>query len=305
MNIVVLPVLFEDGDGGGRLASFTPFSEAQLTLLEQLSETLGVVLNTIVATMRTEELLQRSRGLTLELQSCPAAGAARRARADEPRARGAGTQPQGIRGTAAAAAGGAAADERRARGEGGAARRAERAHRAEERRGRGRAARSGGKDRAARALVEVQERVPREHEARAAHAAQLPAHPCGCSPRTRGTLTGKQVEFAKTIYNAGSDLLELINDILDLTRSRPGRWRSTRRSLAASISDFVDRTFRPVADGRAAAELMRRRPAATLVTDEQRLQQVLKNLLSNAFKFTASAASRCASHRPATGSRSR
>ena len=70
MNIVVVPVLFEDQVMAViELASFTPFSEAHLTFLEQLSETLGVVLNTIVATMRTEELLQQSQGLTLELQS--------------------------------------------------------------------------------------------------------------------------------------------------------------------------------------------------------------------------------------------
>src|SRR5438874_499579 len=70
VNIVVLPVLFEDQVMAViEMASFTRFSDAHLTFLEQLSETLGVVLNTIVATMRTEELLQQSQGLTLELQS--------------------------------------------------------------------------------------------------------------------------------------------------------------------------------------------------------------------------------------------
>ena len=161
------------------MASFVPFSEAHLTFLEQLSETLGVVLNTIVATMRTEELLQQSQGLTHGAAEPVrgAAVAARRARADEPGARGAGAVAEGVRGAAPAAAGGAAADERGARGEGGTARRAERAHRAEERRGRGGADRARGQGRAARALVEVQERVPREHEPRAAHAAQLAADP--------------------------------------------------------------------------------------------------------------------------------
>ena len=106
-----------------------------------------------------------------------AAVAARRARADEPGARRAGAVAEGVRGAAPAAAGGAAADERGARGEGGTARRAERAHRAEERRGRGGTDRARGQGRAARALLEVQERVPREHEPRAAHAAQLAADP--------------------------------------------------------------------------------------------------------------------------------
>src|SRR5205823_13360701 len=70
VNIVILPVLFEDQVMAViELASFMPYSDPQLTFLEQLSETLGVVLNTIVATMRTEELLQQSQGLTLELQS--------------------------------------------------------------------------------------------------------------------------------------------------------------------------------------------------------------------------------------------
>jgi signal transduction histidine kinase len=70
VNIVVLPVLFEDQLMAViELASFEPYSEAHLSFLEQLSETLGVVLNTIVATMRTEELLQQSQSLTLELQS--------------------------------------------------------------------------------------------------------------------------------------------------------------------------------------------------------------------------------------------
>src|SRR5207247_2316344 len=70
VNVVVLPILFEDQVMAVvELASFTPFTETQLTFLEQLSETVGVVLNTIAATMRTEELLQQSQSLTQELQS--------------------------------------------------------------------------------------------------------------------------------------------------------------------------------------------------------------------------------------------
>src|SRR5207244_2774327 len=69
-NIVVLPILFEDQVMAVvELAAFTPFTDTQITFLEQLSETVGVVLNTIIATMRTEELLQQSQSLTQELQS--------------------------------------------------------------------------------------------------------------------------------------------------------------------------------------------------------------------------------------------
>ena len=70
MNIIDLPVLFEDQVLGViELASFEPFSEIHLTFLEQLMETIGVVLNTLIANMRTEELLQQSQSLTQELQS--------------------------------------------------------------------------------------------------------------------------------------------------------------------------------------------------------------------------------------------
>ena len=180
VNIIVLPVLFEDQVMAViEMASFAPFSEAHLTFLEQLSETLGVVAE--------HDRRDDADGGAAAAVAGPddgaaepvrgAAVAARRARADEPGARGAGAVAEGVRGAAPAAAGRAAADERGARGEGGTARRAERAHRAEERRGRGGAARARGEGRAARALVEVQERVPREHEPRAAHAAQLAADP--------------------------------------------------------------------------------------------------------------------------------
>jgi hypothetical protein len=142
---------------------------------------------------------------------------------------------------------------------------------------------------AARAVVQVQVRVPGQHVPRAAHAAQQPAHP-GPAPRRQpeGNLDAKQVEFASTIHSAGSDLLSLINDILDLSKIESGTMASTSTSSArGALHEYVERTFRrwrrqaPRVHGQLAPGL-----PPSLYTDPRRLQQVLKNLLANAFKFT-------------------
>ncbi|HXK13882.1 MAG TPA: response regulator, partial [Gaiellaceae bacterium] len=109
------------------------------------------------------------------------------------------------------------------------------------------------------------------------------------SDNQEDTLTEKQVEFAKTIYNAGSDLLELINDILDLSKVEAGKMDVNPQPVEpAAVADFVERTFRPVADQKSLAFVVKLEDGlpGSIITDEQRLQQVLKNLLSNAFKFT-------------------
>jgi CheY-like chemotaxis protein/signal transduction histidine kinase len=103
-------------------------------------------------------------------------------------------------------------------------------------------------------------------------------------------LSEKQIEFARTIYTAGSDLLTLINDILDLSKVEAGKMDVQVSDLALSdVRDYVDRTFRPVAEEKGldfSVEIDGENVAPTIATDEQRLQQVLKNLMSNAFKFT-------------------
>jgi CheY-like chemotaxis protein len=103
-------------------------------------------------------------------------------------------------------------------------------------------------------------------------------------------LTEKQIEFADTIYSAGSDLLELINDILDLSKVEAGRMDVNIGDVKLSdLRDFVERSFRPVSEDKGLEFEIEVRGAnvpPTIETDEQRLQQVLRNLLSNAFKFT-------------------
>jgi CheY-like chemotaxis protein len=102
-------------------------------------------------------------------------------------------------------------------------------------------------------------------------------------------LSEKQIEFANTIHQAGSDLLALINDILDIAKVEAGKMDVHPAHVAiAQVQDYVERSFRPVA---AQKELgfeisIADDAPASIETDEQRLQQVLKNLLSNAFKFT-------------------
>ena len=104
-----------------------------------------------------------------------------------------------------------------------------------------------------------------------------------------GNLTPKQVEFARTIHGAGTDLLNLISDILDLSKIESGTVSvEAEEVFFASLLDMVARPFRHEAENRRLSFEVHTDPhlARSLVTDSKRLQQVLKNLLSNAFKFT-------------------
>src|SRR3712207_4707280 len=108
-------------------------------------------------------------------------------------------------------------------------------------------------------------------------------------PISEQNLSDRQVEFASTIHNAGADLLALISDILDLSKVEAGKMDVHPRLVPLEdVAGHVERSFRPVAEKQElefAIEVADDVPGA-IETDEQRLQQVLKNLLSNAFKFT-------------------
>src|SRR5262249_4278183 len=109
------------------------------------------------------------------------------------------------------------------------------------------------------------------------------------SKNAEGNLTGRQVDFARTIHSSGNDLLTLINDILDLSKIESGTVIVDVGEVAIrDLRDYVDRTFRHVAENKKlefALEIAPETPRA-IHTDAKRLQQILKNLLSNAFKFT-------------------
>src|SRR5260221_9828015 len=110
------------------------------------------------------------------------------------------------------------------------------------------------------------------------------------SDNKEGTLTSKQVEFAQTIYSSGTDLLNLINDILDLSKVEAGKMEVNPLEVSmGDVESFSKRTFDPVAQQKGLRFSVETPPDVppTIYTDEQRLQQVLNNLLSNAFKFTA------------------
>jgi HAMP domain-containing protein/CheY-like chemotaxis protein len=293
VNIVVLPVLFEDQVMAViEMASFTQYSDPQLTFLEQLSETLGVVLNTIVATMRTEELLQQSQGLTLELQSQSEELQSQRDELErtnqelEEQARSLKAseellqqQQEELQQTN---------EELEEKAE----LLAEQNARIEQKNVEVEIARAELEDKAEQ--LALSSKYKSEFLANMSHELRTPLNSLLIlakllSDNQDDTLTEKQIEFARTIYNAGSDLLQLINDILDLSKVEAGKMEINAQAIEpAALADFVERTFRPVADQKLlqfGVTLAAGLPGS-IVTDEQRLQQVLKNLLSNAFKFT-------------------
>ena len=262
------------------LASLSRSARSTCSFLDQLSETIGVVLSTIIANIRTEELLEESSALAQELQS---QSEELQSQQDELKRSNAELEQQakslqGVRGAAADPAGGAAADQRGAAGEGGAARRSRTATSRSRTREIERARASLEEQRrAARALVAVQERVPGEHEPRAAHAAELAADPVQAArrQRRRRTSTDKQVEFARTIHRRAPTCSTLISDILDLSKVEAGKMEVApgAASRSRACSRTLERAFRPVAEQKG-LELRRSRSPTTLpdaiVTDEQR-----------------------------------
>ncbi|MGC1269780.1 MAG: HAMP domain-containing protein [Croceibacterium sp.] len=264
-HINILPALFEDEVKAViELASFEELNETHHTFLTQLMETVGIVLNTIAATMRTEELLKESQLLTQELQ----------ARQTELT-----TKQEELHNTN---------EELQEK-----AQLLENEKRQVE-------AKNFEIDMARRAVEEKAEQLAltskykSEFLANMSHELRTPLNSLLIlskllADNQDGNLNAKQTEFARTIHSAGTDLLNLINDILDLSKVESGTVSIELGDMPlSSLQQHMERTFRQLASEKGLKFEVNFAPELpqTIHTDEQRLQQVVLNLLSNAFKFT-------------------
>jgi len=262
LNIIVLPILFE---GSVRavieLASFAAFSATHQSLLDQLTESIGLVLNTVEATSVTEKLLEQAQSQAQELQS---------------------RQEQLHQSNEELAEQAALLAEKNSEVEG-------KYQEVEE----------------AKRLVEekatelsVSSKYKSEFIANMSHELRTPLNSLlvlaeQLEDNPDGNLTARQVQYASVIRASGGDLLKLLNDILDLAKIESNTVTLEIGELSlADLRESMDQVFRPVANGQGLAFTVESDDAlpASMVTDPYRLRQVLKNLLSNAFKFTDSGA---------------
>ncbi len=273
LNVIVLPVLFEgEVKAVIELASFHPFSAIHQIFLDQLTESIGVVLNMIMANMRTEELLRQSQSLAQELQS---------------QSRELTQQQEELKRSNSALEAQALELEEKAKLLEQQNRKVEEKNREVEQ------ARSSLEEKAEQ--LSLISKYKSEFLANMSHELRTPLNSMLVlakllSDNPQGNLNRKQVEYAETIYGSGGDLLSLINEILDLAKVEAGKMQVEPRDAAlAELLDFARRTFSPVAEQKQLGFLTEVAPEvpATLFTDPKRLQQILKNLLSNAFKFTS------------------
>jgi signal transduction histidine kinase/ActR/RegA family two-component response regulator len=243
-SVVVLPVLFEgEVKAVIELASFRHFDENHLTFLDQLMDSVGVILNMISSSMRTDELLQQLKKSNAELEA-QAAELNDKAKLLE--------------------------------------------------------VKNNEVELASRSLEEKAEQLQliskykSEFLANMSHELRTPLNSLlilskMLAENPGGNLTPEQVKFAQTVYTSGNDLLSLINEILDLSKVEAGKMPIDPKAFSiGEVKDYLEQTFRHVADQKALSFEVKMDPAVpqNLFTDVNRLQQILKNLLSNAFKFT-------------------
>ncbi|GHD88611.1 HAMP domain-containing protein [Streptomyces naganishii] len=266
-QVIVLPVLFEGKVLGViELASFTPFTQIQKDFLNQIAEMIATSVNTISVNTKTEQLLKQSQELTEQL----------RLRSEELEQRQKALQ-----------ASNAELEEK-------AELLAQQNRDIEAKNSEIEEARQVLEERAEQLAVSMRYRS--EFLANMSHELRTPLNSLLIlakllADNAEGNLSPKQVEFAETIHGAGSDLLQLINDILDLSKVEAGKMDvSPTRIALVQLIDYVEATFRPLTTEKGLDLSVRVSPElpATLHTDEQRLLQVLRNLLSNAVKFTDS-----------------
>jgi signal transduction histidine kinase/HAMP domain-containing protein/DNA-binding response OmpR family regulator len=251
LNVIILPTIFEGQVRGViELASFDDFSPIHQDLLDQLTETIGIVINTIEANTRTEDLLKQSQSLAAELQQTN----------------------QELQEKARLLAHQNAEVERK----------------------------NSEVEQARQALEEkasqlaLTSKYKSEFLANMSHELRTPLNSLlilsdQLTKNMEQNLTPRQLEYATTIHASGNDLLNLINDILDLSKIESGTVVADVGQVQFDdLRGLVERTFAHVAESKNVEFLVNLAPAlpASIVTDGKRLQQILKNLLSNAFKFT-------------------
>src|SRR5438128_3549238 len=257
-NIIVLPVLFEGQvKAVMELSSFEQFSATHQAFLDQLVESIGIVINTIEANTRTEDLLKQSQSLARELQS----------RQEELQNTNLELQDK-------------------------AKLLAEQNAEVERKNSEVEQARQALEEKAEQ--LALTSRYKSEFTANMSHELRTPLNSLliladQLAQNEEGNLLPKQVEFARTIHGSGNDLLSLINDILDLSKIESGTVTVDIAALRFNdLQDYVERTFRHVAEAKKLDFRIETDPElpSSMFTDSQRLEQVIRNLLSNAFKFT-------------------
>jgi signal transduction histidine kinase/DNA-binding response OmpR family regulator/HAMP domain-containing protein len=250
-EVLVMPVVFEgELRGVVELASLESFSSSHQGFLDQLMESIGIVIHTIVANTRTETLLTQSQSLAEELQQTN--------QALEEKARQLAHQNQEV----------------------------ERKNTEVEQ------ARQALEEKATQ--LALTSKYKSEFLANMSHELRTPLNSLlllsdKLAKNPEANLSPHQVESAKTIHASGNDLLALINDILDLSKIESGTVVVDVSELRLlDLQRYVERTFRHVAEAKQVAfevQLDSDVPR-TILTDIKRMQQIIKNLLSNAFKFT-------------------
>ncbi len=257
-SVVVVPIQYEGSVKGViELASFRPFTAIQLAFLDQLLESLGIVVATIEATMRTDELLRQSQSMAVEL----------RTQQDELQLTNEELEQQ-------ARALKAQRDQVERKNKEVELAKAELEEKAEQ--------------------LALTSKYKSQFLANMSHELRTPLNSLLILSRQlaenrEGNLTNRQVEFAETIHHSGADLLTLISEILDLAKIESGTMALSIVDVSiAETAEFITRSFAHVAEDKQLAFSVAIDPTVptAIATDDMRLKQVLRNLLSNAFKFT-------------------